>query len=86
MKIILILIICINFLFATTGKELANKLNLVAGYKAIIQWEKVFKNKRKMKKYKIINLSKTEKRLLKRYLINHAIDSDEPEIAGSEGI
>jgi len=86
MKILLVILIYSSSLFAINGRDIAVELNLIPGYKAIIQWEKVFKNERKMKKYKIINLSKNEKILLKNYLIEHAVDSDEPEIAGNEGI
>jgi hypothetical protein len=62
--------------------SLAQSLNLSAGSKAIVQWERVFKSKRKMKKYKIDQLSEENKTRLKEYLIKHAIDSDQPTIAG----
>ena len=61
---------------------LAKSLHLSAGTKAIIQWERVFKSKRKMKKYKIDTLSIDEQKKLKEYLIEHAIDSDKPMVAG----
>jgi ribosomal protein L32 len=63
-------------------EKLAKKLHLSAGTKAIIQWERVFKSKRKMKRYKIDTLSTNEKNKLKEYLIKHAIDSDKPMVAG----
>jgi len=61
---------------------LAKRLNLSAGSKAIVQWERVFKSTRKMKKYKIDTLTNEKKEMLKEYLIQHAIDSDQPTIAG----
>ena len=82
--VILIFIICISFLHAneTQAKNIAQSLKLDAGSKAIVQWERVFKSKRKMQRYKIDQLSDKDKDILKEYLINHAIDSDQPTIAG----
>jgi len=57
-------------------------LNLSAASKASMQWERVFKSERKMKRYGIANLSEEEKKRLKHYLIMHAIDSDQPTVAG----
>jgi hypothetical protein len=62
--------------------NLAKSLKLSAGSKAVVQWERIFKSKRKMKKYKIDTLSDSNRVNLKEYLINHAIDSDQPTIAG----
>ncbi len=69
-------------LHASPPQELATKFHLVAGKKAIIQWERVFKSKRKMKKYGIDTLSKEEVKSLKNYLLAHAADSDHPTVAG----
>ncbi len=63
-------------------QEIAKKLHLVAGKKAIIQWERVFKSDRKMKRYGIDTLSKEEAKSLKNYLLDHAADSDHPTVAG----
>ena len=65
-----------------TGEYLAKKMGVNAGSKAIMQWERVFKSKRKMKRYKFDQLSTQEQEILKNYLINHAIDSDHPTVAG----
>jgi ribosome biogenesis GTPase A len=62
--------------------KLVKKLNLIPGKKAIIQWERIFKSKRKMKKYGIDILTEDDKQKLKKYLISHAADSDQPTIAG----
>ena len=67
---------------STLGMRLSQSLHLSAGSKAILQWERVFKSKRKMKRYNIISLSENEKNALQEYLVNHAIDSDQPTIAG----
>jgi len=69
-------------LFASNGKELANKLGLSASSKASVQWNRIFKKARKMKKFGIDKLSDSDKMVLKKYLINHAADSDIPEAAG----
>ena len=69
-------------LFASDGKALANKLGLSASSKASTQWNRVFKKARKMKKYGIDKLSADEKTALKTYLVDHAADSDAPEVAG----
>jgi len=80
-KLVTILFIAIS-LFGADGREIAKKLGLSASSKAIIQWERIFKKKRKMKKYGIDKLSDEEKAALKEYLISHAADSDAPEAAG----
>jgi len=84
MKKIILLFIFIPFLNASDSNviALAQSLNLSAGSKAIVQWERVFKSKKKMKRYKINTLSPIEKIELEEYLIEHAIDSDQPTIAG----
>jgi len=64
------------------GKEIATGLGLNASSKAIKQWEKVFKKEKKMKKLGIDKLSDADKNALKKYLTNHAADSDHPEAAG----
>jgi alkyl hydroperoxide reductase subunit AhpC len=71
-----------SFSFAITGAELAKELNLSPSSKAMIQWENVFKNKRKMKRLGINKLSDADKEILKQYLIEHAADSPEPIAAG----
>ena len=78
---LIVLLLSVN-LFASTGKELAKDLGLSASSKASTQWKRVFKKKRKMKKYGIDKLSSADKEALKEYLINHAADSDTPEAAG----
>jgi len=64
------------------AKTMVYKLSLSAGSKAIKQWERIFTSIKKMKRYKIDTLDSTEKEILKEYLINHAIDSDQPTVAG----
>jgi hypothetical protein len=59
-----------------------SELNLSAGSKAAIQWKRVFRSERKMKRYKIDTLDDNTKVKLQEYLINHAIDSDQPTVAG----
>ena len=68
--------------FAADGKSLANQLGISASSKASSQWNRVFKKKRKMKKYGIDKLSDGDKASLKDYLVSHAADSDAPEVAG----
>ncbi len=66
------------------AEELAQQLNLSAGSKAIVQWERVFKSAKKQKRYQIDTLTSLQKEKLKRYLVEHAIDSDHPTIAGEQ--
>ena len=79
----LILLFCFQiFAQSTMHNEIIENLKKIAGTKAIIQWERVFKSEKKMKKYKIDLLTENEKLKLKEYLISHAADSHEPEFAG----
>ena len=84
-RTLLLLILSVAFIYGDVeedGAALAKKLSLNAASKAIIQWERVFRSDRKMKRYKIDTLSTKEREMLKKYLINHAIDSDHPTVAG----
>ena len=79
---ILLITLFLTSSFASTGRELASSLHISASSKASIQWERVFKRTKKMKKYGIDKLSDADKDILKTYLIEHAADSDAPEAAG----
>ncbi len=68
--------------FSADGKSIAKELGLSASSKASSQWLRVFKKVRKMKKYGIDKLSDADKEMLKTYLVDHAADSDAPEVAG----
>ncbi len=82
-KKIISLSLCIYPLVSwASASDTAKRLELVAGNKASIQWQRVFKSARKMKRYHIDTLSKNEQEELKEYLISHAADSDQPTIAG----
>lgn len=61
---------------------LAKELNLYAGTKASIQWERVFSSQRRLAKYKLDQLSQTTRDSLKTYLIKHAADSEQPIVPG----
>jgi hypothetical protein len=80
--IVLSLFLFLSNLFATTAQELVKKLSLNPASKVIMQWERVFKSERKMKRYKIDSLTDEEKKILKKYLCDHAADSDKPKFAG----
>ncbi len=87
MKNIISYLVLISVLFVINVNALdvelvAKDLNLSAGSKAAIQWKRVFKSERKMKRYKIDTLDDAIKISLEEYLINHAIDSDKPTVAG----
>jgi hypothetical protein len=86
MKILSIQLLLLTLLSVSLNAEdieiLVQKLKLSPASKAIVQWERVFKSDRKMKRYKINNLTMKEKKKLEEYLINHAIDSDMPTVAG----
>ncbi len=79
---LLLMTIALHATTKISSQDLAKKLHLVAGKKAIIQWERIFKSARKMKRYGIDKLSKEEQQVLKKYLLDHAADSDHPTVAG----
>ncbi len=81
-SVVLFVFIISTNLFAQNPKEIANKISLNPATKAMMQWERVFKSERKMKRYKIDTLNKEEQKILKEYLISHAADSDKPQFAG----
>lgn len=91
MKILILSIFSVIFLssslLAQSEQEnkisaLAKKLNLFAGTKASIQWERIFSSKRRMQQYQIDELSAEKQFQLKKFLINHAADSEQPIVPG----
>lgn len=84
MKYIFTFIVCTltTSLYAVDVDALAKKLDLYAGTKAVIQWERVFSSSRYLQRYHIDTLNEQEKIALKRYLIDHAADSDQPIVPG----
>jgi len=82
MRYIFIISFFTSLIFANTAQKLAENLNLYAGTKAIIQWERVFSSNRRMSKYKIDMLNSQDIKKLKQYLIKHAADSDHPVVPG----
>ena len=80
-KLLLLILLSVS-IYAEDVEILVKKLNLSPASKASIQWERVFKSERKMKRYKIDTLSMVNRARLEEYLISHAIDSDMPTVAG----
>ncbi len=68
--------------FAASGKDLANKLHLSAGDKAMKQWERMFSNPAKLAEIGADKLSGGDQSALKAYLMDNAADSDHPAAAG----
>ena len=62
--------------------DLASKLGLYGGMKATIQWERIFSNEKRLKRYKLNTLPKGIQEALKLYLIEHAADSEQPIVPG----
>lgn len=70
------------FAFAKSGQDLANDLKLNPSSKAIKQWERIFSSPDKLQQAGIDKLSDSDKSALKKYLLDHAADSDKPAVAG----
>ena len=64
------------------GKATAKKLNLEASGRASKQWERVFGSPEKLREIGADKLSIQEIAELKKYLIDHAADSDHPSVPG----
>ena len=63
-------------------EAVAKEFNLYGGQKAVIQWERVFSSPRHLKRYKLDKLPISTRLALKKYLIEHAADSEQPIIPG----
>lgn len=61
---------------------LARNLDLQAGTKATVQWERIFSSQRHLKRYKLADLPLHTRTQLKSYLIKHAADSEQPIVPG----
>ncbi len=68
--------------YAEPIETIAKKLNLYGGEKATVQWKRVFSSKRHLQRYKLEKLDKTTRDKLKKYLIEHAADSEQPIVPG----
>jgi len=79
---LLSLLLLTPYLLAKSGQQLANELKLDPSSKAIKQWERMFGSEDKLKSLGIDKLSAAEKADLKKYLTDHAADSDKPTVAG----
>ena len=62
--------------------QLAKDLNLQAGSKATVQWERIFSSQRHLVRYKLEDIPLFTRNKLKAYLIKHAADSEQPIVPG----
>ncbi len=81
-KSLLAFLMFTTILFAKSGEYLSKEFRLNPASKAQKQWERIFKKKRKMKKYGIDKLSRDEQKKLLNYLKTHSADSDSPTVPG----
>lgn len=82
-KNVLILLLLLTSILADEDvSALAKNLNLYAGTKASIQWERIFSSERRLKRYNLDKLNENELTKLKNYLIKHAADSKQPIVPG----
>ena len=72
----------ITNLSANTVSTLAQELNLYAGTKASVQWERIFSSDRRLKRHGLDSLDYEKLVELKYYLIKHAADSKQPVVPG----
>jgi hypothetical protein len=61
---------------------LAKKLKLYGGTKASVQWERVFSSERHLIRYNLDPLDQETRYALKKYLIEHSADSQQPIVPG----
>jgi len=81
----LLFLISIIFQYLSSDDEIvqvAQKLNLYGGQKATIQWQRIFSSPRHMKRYKLDTLPISTRLELKKYLIQHSADSEQPIVPG----
>lgn len=79
---LLIVSILSTAMWAKSGQQLSNELKIDPSSKAIKQWERIFSTEDKLKQLGIDKLSASDKAELKKFLIDHAADSDKPTVAG----
>jgi ATP-dependent helicase/DNAse subunit B len=80
--IILFLLMSTILTASSDMASLAKNLNLYAGTKASIQWERIFSSERRLKRYKLDKLDEIKLIQLKNYLIKHSADSKQPVVPG----
>jgi hypothetical protein len=68
--------------FAKNGAELAIETNINPSTKAIRQWERIFNKRSKWSRYGLDKLNDLDREILKKYVLDHAADSDRPAAAG----
>lgn len=79
---LLVVSILSTMAWAKSGQQLSNELKIDPSSKAIKQWERIFSTEDKLKQMGIDKLSASDKAELKKFLIDHAADSDKPTVAG----
>ncbi|MGB5964433.1 MAG: hypothetical protein WBG65_02755 [Sulfurimonadaceae bacterium] len=72
----------ISFANNDSIEKVCKEMKIVPASKAIVQWERVFSNEKRKKRYNIDQLSPDVQELLKTYLIEHAADSSQPMVPG----
>lgn len=85
MKQLTLITLLLTHLFGSAPlsiEDVAHKLGLIPGTKAVLQWERIFSDQKRMQMYGIDQLSVPLQRDLKAYLINHAADSEQPIVPG----
>ena len=72
----------LSILHAQDVASLAKELNLYGGSKATVQWERIFSSERHLLRYKLDSLPKQTRDQLKKYLVQHSADSQQPIVPG----
>ena len=82
MKLLFYVLLFSTALSANDIGVLAKKLSLYGGSKAAIQWERVFSSERHLIRYKLDSLAQDTREELKKYLVDHSADSQQPIVPG----
>jgi len=72
----------ITHLNAQEVSALAKELKLYGGTKATVQWERIFSSERHLVRYNLNALDQQTRNSLKKYLIEHSADSQQPILPG----
>jgi hypothetical protein len=71
-----------TYLNAQDIPSLAKELKLYGGTKATVQWERIFSSERHLLRYNLAFLDFQTRNALKKYLISHSADSQQPIVPG----
>lgn len=63
-------------------QNIAASYGLYGGERSTVQWMRIFSSQKHLRRYHLDKLDKQTLEALRKYLVSHAADSDQPRVPG----